>query len=135
MASALSFLVNANPSQDVRLLNQYIDWHIFDQYLTKNAQLLTQNSTEIVIDSRYNLRPDLLSYETYGTNFWYPAILVVNKIGSILQFKAEYLNNKCLIPSAEIIHKLISESVTEERKKRIFARENEEYLKMKNEGR
>ncbi len=124
MASAISFLVNDNPIQDVRLLNQYIDWHIFDQYLTKNIGLLIQNSNEIIIDSRYNLRPDLLSFETYGTNFWYPAILAVNKIGSILQFKAEYLNNKCLVPSSDIIQRIISEAVAEENKKIILSRMN-----------
>ncbi len=76
----------------------------------KNLTLLKENSTEIVMDARYNLRPDLLSYENYGTNFWYPVILTVNKIGSIFQFKAEYLNNRCLIPSKDVIIKILDQA-------------------------
>ncbi len=117
MASAQSFLVNDNPYQDVRLLDQYVDWHIFDQYLTKNRSYLVKNSTEMIIDSRYNLRPDLLSYEIYGTNFWYPAILAVNKVGSIFQFKADYLNNKCLVPSIDSVKRLLADSTSDQRKK------------------
>ncbi len=119
MASAQSFLVNTNPAFDVRPLDQYTDWHVFDQYITKNIDLLTKNSTEIIIDARYNLRPDLLSYEVYGSNFWYPIILAVNKLGSIFQFKAEYLNNKCLIPSASVVQQLIKDAITEESDKTI----------------
>jgi len=117
MASAISFLVNDNYMQDVRLLDQYVDWHIFDQYIIKNIDKLIMNSTLVTIDARYNFRPDLLSYEIYGTNFWYPAILAVNKLGSILQFKAELLNNSCLIPSANIIKQLISKAAAEQRQK------------------
>ncbi len=120
MASAQSFLVNTNPNYDVRLLDQYIDWHIFDQYVTKNIDTLSKNSTEIIIDARYNLRPDLLSYEVYGSNFWYPVILAVNKLGSIFQFKAEYLNNTCLVPSVDAVETLINEAMRDQRKKTIL---------------
>ncbi len=110
MASARSFLVNDNPAQDVSLLNSFVNPHVFDQLLVKNNELLTTNSEEIIISFRYNLRPDLLSYELYGTNFWYPAILSVNKLGSIFQFKAEYLNNKCLVPSKSVLEQVIQEA-------------------------
>ncbi len=110
MASAKSFLVNANPIQDVRMLDSFIDPHIFEHPMFKNLEFLVTNSTEMVIDARYNMRPDLLSYELYGTNFYYPVILVVNKIGSIFQFKAEYMNNRCLIPSIDVISTVLTQA-------------------------
>ncbi len=117
MASAKSFLVNANPLQDVRMLDSFIDPHVFDHPMFKNMTLLTNNSTEVIIDARYNMRPDLLSYELYGTNFWYPVILVVNKLGSIFQFKAEYMNNRCLVPDADVISKILSEAESDLKRK------------------
>ncbi len=106
MASAISFLVNANPAQDVNVLDSFIDPHVFDQILIENLAIILANSQEIIIDARYNLRPDLLAYENYGTNFYYPVILVANKLGSIFQFKAEYLNNKCLLPSLDVVQSM-----------------------------
>jgi hypothetical protein len=109
MAHALSLLVNDNPSQDVRMLDSFTSPHIFEHPAFTNFEILRDNSEEIIIDARYNLRPDLLSFERYGTNFWYPVILTANKLGSIFQFRAEYLNNKCLIPSNEIITQFLDE--------------------------
>jgi hypothetical protein len=103
MAKAISIWVNDNPIQDVRQLNTFSYPRVFENPLLEHFDYLVKNSTEITIDARYNLRPDLLSYEMYGTNFWYPVILMVNKVGSIFQFKAEYLNNKCLIPNRDAV--------------------------------
>jgi hypothetical protein len=75
--------------------------------MAKHYNTLVKNAKEIEIGERYDLRPDLLSYENYGTNFWYPAILTVNKLGSILQFKSSYLNKKCLVPSYDDIVKVM----------------------------
>ncbi len=117
MASAKSFIVNDNPNQDIRMLDSFTDPHIFEHPMFQNITTLTANSTKIIMDARYNLRPDLLSFKMYGTNFWYPAILVVNKLGSIFQFKAEYLNNQCLVPSAEQLLKLLQDYSKEQIKK------------------
>ncbi len=117
MASARSFLVNDNPDQDIRMLDLFIDSHLFDNPMFQNLNLMFKNSSEIVLDSRYNCRPDLLSYEIYGTNFWYPIILTVNKLGSIFQFKAESLGNRCLIPDPGFIQNLLDEYEQELMKK------------------
>ncbi len=119
MASAKSFLVNDNPYQDIRMLDSFTDPHIFDHPMFQNLDVLRENSSEVIIDARYNLRPDLLSYEIYGTNFYYPAILIVNKIGSILQFKAEYLNNRCLIPSVSVLTQLLNKASSDKIKSEI----------------
>jgi len=110
MASAISILINDNAVQDIRMLDSFTNCHIFEHDMAKHFQLLLRNSELITIDAKYDLRPDLLSYEFYGTNFWYPAILLVNKLGSVLQFKSEYLNNKCHIPNKDIILQILSGS-------------------------
>jgi hypothetical protein len=107
MASAISFLVNDNPVQNVKMLDAFTNCHIFEHQMAKHYNTLVKNAKEIEIGERYDLRPDLLSYENYGTNFWYPAILTVNKLGSILQFKSSYLNKKCLVPSYDDIVKVM----------------------------
>ncbi len=117
MASALSFLVNDNPQQDVTILDSFAESLVFENILQTNTGLLIANSKEIIMDAHYNLRPDLLSFEQYGTNFWYPAILVANKLGSIFQFKAEYMNNQCLVPNIEIIRHLMAQHKTSQQKK------------------
>jgi hypothetical protein len=108
MASALTFLVNENPSQDITMLDSFIDHHVFEHLMFQNLKELIKNSEEIEIDSSYDFRPDKLSVEYYNTNFFYPVILAANKIGSILQFKSEYLNNKCLIPNIDVVKNILS---------------------------
>ena len=108
MARAQSFLVNDNVRvKDTRLINAFIEPHIFLNELIRRKNSLVLSSTTVEIDARYDFRPDRLAYEQYGEDFWYPAILVVNNMGSMLQFKAATLNYKCKIPSAEIVREII----------------------------
>jgi len=107
MASALSFLVNDNPVQNVAMLDAFTNCYVFEHKMAKHYKLLEANSTEMIIDNRYDYRPDLISYEVYGSNFWYPAILTANKLGSFLQFRADYLDSRCLVPNADIITEIL----------------------------
>jgi hypothetical protein len=107
MAGAISLLVNDNPKQNTLMLDSFTNPYIFEHPVFKNINQLKENSKEIIFDARYDLRPDLLSLDQYGTNFWYPVILAANDLGSILQFRANYLNNRCLIPSRDFISKII----------------------------
>jgi len=108
MAKADSLLVNDNPiTKDTRPVNVFIDPHIFTNNLIKNKKLLIKNSNLIEIDERYDYRPDRLAYEIYGEDFFYPAILIANDLGSILQFKADILNYKCYLPLKSTIQQLI----------------------------
>ena len=100
MARADSILVNANKStKDTRAIDEFIDPHIFMNKIIKRKGDLERNSIIVDIDPRYNYRPDRIAYEYYEQDFWYPAILAVNNMGSMLQFKAETMNFKCKIPS------------------------------------
>jgi len=103
------FLVNSNPNyKNTELLNEFIEPHIFINRLIRHRNELILSSEEIEIDARFDYRPDRLAGLYYNQDFWFPAILVANGLGSILQFKAETLNHKCLIPSAIIIQQLMN---------------------------
>jgi hypothetical protein len=106
-----SILVNDIPQyKNTKAIDLYIEPKIFLNLFIKHACMLQENSTTVTIDERYNYRPDLLAYEQYGEDFWYPAILVANKLGSLLQFQATVLNHKCLIPHRETIEAILSEA-------------------------
>ena len=108
MAKAESILVNHNIyTKDTKAVDEFIKHHLFENNLIKNRKKLLSRATERIIDERYDYRPDRLAYEIYGEDFYYPAILVANNIGSILQFKADILDNKCWIPFVSDIRDLI----------------------------
>ena len=108
MARAEHILVNANKiTKDTKAINEFINEHLFNNPLIKNENLLKKEAYEMEIDERYDYRPDKLAYEVYGEDFYYPFILAANNLGSMLQFKAEILNYKCLVPRAEVARSLI----------------------------
>jgi len=109
MATAQSFLVNDNPLyKDTQLIDMYIEPHIFMNKIITHRSELLENSYIMEIDPRYDYRADRLAFDVYGQDFWYPAILAANNMGSLLQFKAETLNFKCRIPDAEAIRNIIT---------------------------
>jgi hypothetical protein len=112
MAKADSLLVNDNKiNKDTRPLNLFIDPHLFENRLIKNKKKLLKDAYLVDIDERYDYRPDRLAYEVYGEDFFYPALLIANNLGSLLQFKADILNYKCYIPSKSSIQQLIGGEV------------------------
>ncbi len=107
-SSTNGFLVNSNKViKNTDALNVFIEPHVFMNKLIRGKKDLEKNAQVITIDARYDFRPDRLAYEYYGQDFWFPAILVVNDIGSMLQFKAECLNFECLIPQMETISNIL----------------------------
>ena len=110
MAKADSVLVNDNPLfKNTSLIDSFTEPLIFNNVLIKHREaVLLCECDDITIDERYNYRPDRLAYEIYGQDFWYPAILIANNIGSMLQFKAESLNFKCKVPRKTHVEKLVN---------------------------
>jgi len=114
MAKAESILVNDNiTTKNTALIDQFINSHIFLNSFIRHPLDLIQGSEIIELDERYDYRPDRLAYDMYGHDFWYPAILAANNLGSMIQFKAENLNHKCVIPSSTAIQELIAMPVEE----------------------
>jgi hypothetical protein len=110
MAKADSILVNHNKIiKDTKAVDEFIDWHLFENKLIKNKHLLLKNAISVKIDERYDYRPDRLAYEHYRQDFYFPAILIANNLGSMLQFKAEILDYRCLMPSANVIQSILGE--------------------------
>jgi len=109
MAVADSILVNDNKlTKDTKAIDLFIEPHIFMNVLLKHKTTLDASSEIINIDPRHDYRPDRLAYEIYGQDFWYPAILIANNMGSMLQFKADVLNFKCKIPNIEVVQQIIN---------------------------
>ncbi len=90
------------------LINTFIDPMIFMNSLLQYKSILIEGAELLPIDSTYNLRPDKLAYDLWGQDLWYPAILVSNNIGSILQFKPELLGNSCLVPTGASLLKVLT---------------------------
>jgi len=104
MASANSILVNANTvNKNTDVINEFLKNHLFENALIRNHNKLVNNSDVVDIDESYDFRPDRLAYDIYGEDFFYPAILAANNLGSMLQFKASVLDYKCLIPNKGVI--------------------------------
>jgi hypothetical protein len=95
------------------MIDSFTSLEVFENIFIKNKKLLEKNATIKEIDSRYDYRPDTLAYEVYGQDFYYPAILIANNLGSIIQFKSSNMSNKCKIPSQDDINKLISIAKTQ----------------------
>lgn len=103
------FLVNGNAVyKNTDAIDTFIEPHVFLNKLIRRKYELEVGATTIEIDARYDFRPDRLAFEQYGQDFWYPALLIVNNIGSMLQFKAEQLNFQCKIPSATTIANILN---------------------------
>lgn len=107
-------LVNSNTAlKDTRAVDLFIEEHIFMNQLIKRKHDLMVGATEIEIDARFDYRPDRVAFDYYGQDFWFPAILAANNIGSLLQFKAEFMNFKCWIPAASVIRDIIGSEAPE----------------------
>jgi len=108
MATAQGFTVNDNKIyKDTKMVDTFIEPHIFMNRMIRRRSELIKSSDSVKIDARYNFRPDRLAFEYYGQDFWYPAILVANNLGSILQFKANKLGFECKIPNINTIKEIM----------------------------
>lgn len=113
MAQAQSILVNDNPLvKDTKVIDTFIEPHVFLNKMIRGTASLNKNATVVDIDARHDFRPDRLAYEYYGQDFWYPAILIANNLGSMLQFNAETLNFKVNMPDVADIRRIIGEKDT-----------------------
>lgn len=105
----MSILVNSLPKElDTHLINAYVDPKIFTNRLIQHRHNLIQDAEIIGIDDTYRMRPDRLAYDKWGQDLWYPAILVANNLGSVIQFKPETLGQTCVVPKLENILKIIN---------------------------
>lgn len=98
-----------NPKEfNAWFVNEFTNPKIFENILLQNLRYFGKHNTELrKIDSSYNYRPDKLCYELYGQELWYPVILSLNNIGSVLQFKPDNFGNKIIVPSRQSLINLL----------------------------
>jgi hypothetical protein len=79
--------------------------------LEENLFYLLRNATELVFKPRYNMRPEYLSYDIYGTPALAPVLMFVNNIGSV----EDFVNlPKIVLPSLDAITNILSDIFPEE---------------------
>ncbi len=110
---AQSILVNDNVIiKDTEVINSFIEPHIFLNKMIRGTHDLKKNAIIVDMDARHDFRPDRLAYEYYGQDFWYPAILIANNLGSMIQFNAESLNFKVNMPNISDIRMILGQEDT-----------------------
>lgn len=73
----------------------------------KQPNISLNDSEEIVIDQRYDRRPDLMAYDTYGTpNLWW-VFAVVNKDTLIDPTEDFIAGKKIIVPANNEVSKLL----------------------------
>ena len=97
-----SILVNDMVNEkSTALINLFTEPRVFLNILTQYKYILTQDAINYPLNENYKFRPDRLAYELWGQDLWYPAILAVNNIGSIMQFNPDQMGQNCIIPTDE----------------------------------
>jgi len=85
-------------------IDQFTNPYIFQSLFIKNKNLFIRDNYDVFQNStKYNFRPDLISYEVYGDEMYYPIILFCNQVGSIIQFRMDKVGNSVLYLKPELI--------------------------------
>ena len=79
--------------------------------LEENLFFLLRNATELVFKPRYNMKPEYLSFDVYGTPQLAPVLMFVNNIGSVEEF---FDLPKVVIPALDAITRILSDIFPEE---------------------
>lgn len=114
-SSSLTEFLNQSPVLVKNVLKEY-NKHIFDNKFFRYKEYLTQDSqfkTVLFNKSRWEMRPYMFCYDTYGENYQYlyPVIMTVNKVRSIHDFLPDNIKDSLIItPSIEAIRKVSSKS-------------------------
>lgn len=75
---------------------------IFENIFYKNKEFLLVNSKKYKFDKEIWIQnPQAFSLEMYGDHNYYRIILLVNNIGSIIQFKPSHIRNDYIIVPLE----------------------------------
>lgn len=75
----------------------------------KNKKGLINSAKEVTFSKqKWNRNPMQFCSDHYGKQYYYPAILVVNSIGSVYQFTQSNLSNVIIAPLQSMIISLLS---------------------------
>ena len=89
------------------LLDRYTEPRIFLNIMIQYKYILSENAILQPVDENYKFRPDRLAYDLWGQDLWYPAILVVNNLGSVLQFNPDLMGQTCLVPTDDNLARVL----------------------------
>ena len=86
-----------NPSITGNVFNDYI------HYLQKE-----ENNIVVYVPDKYKYRPERIANLYYGSEQYYPLILLANNIGTLFQFIPSNMNNQVKLLKPEILQKLLN---------------------------
>ena len=81
-------------------VNEFSQEKIFlNKFMNLSTEFIQANSSIITLNDSDEYRPDIIAYDFYGDDLYYPCILAANSIGSIFSFKPDRLNYECYVPN------------------------------------
>ena len=84
-----------------------------DNLFNLNIYEIIESSSKIEFNaSRYNMRPDLVSWDHYQSLTMTNLILLVNNCVSLFNFTRELVGDKILLPDAMYLKKLLNSTIT-----------------------
>lgn len=76
----------------------------FQRYI--NELNLKENYSYVPFEDNYKFRPDLISRKYYGSDYFYPLVLITNNINSMINFTPQNTNYKLKIINVNLLKKI-----------------------------
>jgi hypothetical protein len=100
--------ITHNKQFDTFMLDEYKDPIIMGNRILDNLANLQKEENTIIVPcpDKYKFRPERLAYEYYGNDNFFPIILAVNNISSVLKFIPSEFNNQIKLVKSERLEQL-----------------------------
>lgn len=94
---------------DSTVYDQYLDPVILGNILNDKMLFLQRPENIVIIDvpDIYKYRPERIAAQYYGSEQFYPLILIANNIGSLFQFIPSKFDNKIKMIKSKVIQKVL----------------------------
>lgn len=76
----------------------------FQKYV--NELNLKENYNYVPFEDNYKFRPDLIARKYYGSDYFYPLVLITNNINSMINFTPENTNYRLKIINVNLLKKI-----------------------------
>jgi len=90
------------------MIDEFKDPNIMGNRILDNLSYLQKEENTIIVPcpDKYKFRPERLAYEYYGDDNFFPIILAVNNISSVLKFIPSEFNNQIKLVKSERLEQL-----------------------------
>ena len=94
---------------DSTIYDFYLEPTVYGNILNDNIHFLQRPENLVIVEvpDIYKFRPERVAKFYYGSEQYYPLILIANNIGSLFQFIPSEFNNQIKMIKSEVIQKMI----------------------------